>query len=721
MSDSRPTVAISSDFLGAFARIPRAQQKKVQEFISKFRHDPTSSGINYEKIRDSRSAGVHSVRIDQTYRGVVLKPDQGNVYMLMWVDKHDEAYDWARRHECLVHPSTGALQVIEAEHDAADVSHQQSADQPETASFPDESEPSPPLFGDYSQEQILALGVPERFIARVMALKTVEQLERLEARLPAEAYEPLYLLAAGDDYQALLEEYNERFDAAEPVDVNDYDQAMKRTASQRRFHVVADELELQQMLNAPLEQWRVFLHPSQRKLVEAETKGPMRVLGGAGTGKTVVAMHRARWLAKRLMEQPGKKVLFTTFTRNLAADIQHNLAKICDHDELSRIEVINIDAFVTRLLKRHHYDLKAVYENDKGRELCWSLAMQLMPAELGLPESFYAEEWFRVVQPQQIHDKAGYFRASRTGRGTALTRVQRAQVWPVFEEFRRQMSKHGLRDMNDAMFDAIALLREQQVTLPYAHLVVDEGQDMGAPAFTLLRAIIPEGPDDICIVGDGHQRIYRNKVVLGQCGINVRGRRSKKLKINYRTTEETRKFAVRLLTGVLVDDLDGEQDKSQDYLSLFHGQPPVVRLCPDFNEEVDFIRDEIALLSKEDVPLKAICVVARTKHLRDRYADALRQADLTVQLLDGDSSDDEQVEGVRLATLHRVKGLEFQYVFLAGINRGVVPLPFIQHTADPVELRDNEFNERALLHVAATRAVKGLYVSCGGEPSPYLV
>lgn len=718
MSNTAPTVAISSDFLGAFARIPRAQQKKVQEFISKFRHDPTSPGINYEKIRDSRSAGVHSVRIDQIYRGIVLKPEQGNMYMLMWVDKHDDAYDWARRHECLVHPSTGSLQVVEVDHDSAGQAQQESPVLPDIYQA---TEALRPLFDEYSREQILALGVPEGFINRVMALTTVDRLEQLEARLPAEAYEPLYLLAAGEDYQALLEEYNERFGESEQVDVTDYEQAIQRTASKRRFHVVADELELQQMLNAPLERWRVFLHPSQSKLVEAETKGPVRVLGGAGTGKTVVAMHRARWLAKRLADKPGKKVLFTTFTRNLAADIQHNLSKICDHDELARIEVINIDAFVGRLLKRYKYDLKAVYETDKTREQCWSLAMQLMPAELGFPESFYAEEWFRVIQPQQVQDKADYFKASRTGRGTALTRAQRARVWPVFEEFRRQMSKHGLRDMNDAMFDAIALLKDQQVTLPYAHLVVDEGQDMGAPAFTLLRAIIPEGPDDICIVGDGHQRIYRNKVVLGQCGINVRGRRSKKLKINYRTTEETRRFAVGLLTGVSVDDLDGEQDTSQDYLSLFHGQPPLVRKCADFMTEVEFIKDEVLALNHDAIPLHAICIVARTRHLRDRYAEALKQADIPAHLLDGDSSDDEQTEGVRLATLHRVKGLEFQFVFLAGINQGVVPLPHTQNTSDSVELRDNEFNERALLHVAATRAVKGLYVSCSGEPSVYLL
>ncbi|MDH0240992.1 DNA helicase, partial [Aeromonas caviae] len=113
MTVQSPKVALSDGFLGAFARIPKAQQKKVQEFISKFRQDPTSNGLNYEKIHDARSPNVHSVRIDQTYRGIVLKPEQGSVYMLMWVDKHDEAYDWARRHDCAIHPLTGAIQVVD--------------------------------------------------------------------------------------------------------------------------------------------------------------------------------------------------------------------------------------------------------------------------------------------------------------------------------------------------------------------------------------------------------------------------------------------------------------------------------------------------------------------------------------------------------------------------------------------------------------------------------
>lgn len=703
-----PTVALSDGFLGSFARIPKAQQKKVQEFISKFRQDPTSNGLNYEKIHDSKSANVHSVRIDQTYRGIVLKPEQGSLYILMWVDKHDDAYEWARRHECTIHPATGALQVI-------DTSYLQ-----KTIEIPPVEIPIPTikekLFAAYSSAQILALGVPEAFLKIVMALNDIDGLKQLENKMPSEAWEPLHWLAEGFDYQDVLDEFNQNLN--EKVDTNNFIEAIER--SKQRFHVVENEQELLQMLNAPLEKWRVFLHPSQRKLVEAQANGPVRVLGGAGTGKTVVAMHRARWLAQQLVGQPGKKVLFTTFTRNLALDIRANLQRLCTREEMSRIEVINIDAWMSEQLKRNGYDFRVVYDSDESRRKCWAIALSLAPAELGLSESFYLEEWLRVVQPNAVYTRDDYLKVSRIGRGTALSRIQRAKAWTVFEEFRSQMDRMKLREMGDAMHEAIVLLKEKHVQLPYAHVVVDEAQDIGAPAFTLIRSIVPEGANDLFIVGDGHQRIYRNKVVLGQCGINVRGRRSKKLKINYRTTEETRQFAVSLLTGVKVDDLDGETDESKDYLSLLHGEHPIISNLTDFKAETNLIVQQIQSLLSDGVRSQDICLTARTKHLYERYAIALNSAGIETYTLGQDSGDKDDRTGVRVSTMHRIKGLEFQYVFLAGINDGVVPETKALMTEDPVELRDAIFNERALLHVAATRAVKGLFVSSHGKPSSLL-
>jgi len=297
-------IAISADFLTAMMNLPRAQQKKVNQFVNKFRNDPRNAGINYEKIHDAANSYMRSVRIDQTYRGIILQPERGDIYILLWVDHHDEAYDWARRHQCKIHPSTGAIQLFQTQTKIVEEVEQKVEKV--------EAEDLTQLFENYNIDQLVKLGLPEEFEKKAFSLTSLEQLQSIEKEFPIEAYEALYMIASGLPYDEVLTDYNDN-STNEDIDVDDYAAAIARNGSKRRFVVVDDE-ELQKMLDAPLEKWRVFLHPSQRKLVERNWNGPMRVLGGAGTGKTVVAMHRAKWLASQIVETSNKKILFTTFT-----------------------------------------------------------------------------------------------------------------------------------------------------------------------------------------------------------------------------------------------------------------------------------------------------------------------------------------------------------------------------------------------------------------------
>ena len=295
--------------------------------------------------------------------------------------------------------------------------------------------------------------------------------------------------------------------------------------------------------------------------------GPVRVLGGAGTGKTVAAMHRAKWLAMNVFAGKNDRILFTTFTRNLAADIRENLAKICPQEALARIEVVNLDKWVSDFLKRNGYS--NVIDYGQRINPLWEKALVLAPSELGLDLHFYREEWERVVQPLALSSLSEYIKAARVGRGVRLSRKDRLAVWPVFEDYRALLNENGLREAPDAMRDARLLLENKGDILPYKAVIVDEAQDMGPEAFRLIRQMLPgsERKNDLFIVGDAHQRIYRYKVVLSQCGVNVR-RRSRKLRINYRTTEETRRWAMRLLEGLSVDDLDGGLNEQKGYKSL---------------------------------------------------------------------------------------------------------------------------------------------------------
>ena len=532
----------------------------------------------------------------------------------------------------------------------------------------------------------------------------------MQARLPVEAYETLFLYLAGETYEQLVADR----EAPEHVDTDDFASALNRMESRTRFVVAEDDLALEAMLNAPLEHWRVFLHPTQRRLVERRWNGPVRVLGGAGTGKTVVAMHRARWLARNL---PEGRILFTTFARNLATDIENNLRSICSPEDMSRIEVTNLDRWVVRFLRGKRYEFQV--EFGRNRE-AWQQALDLKPPELDLSDSFYEDEWEQVIQAKGVVSEQEYRHVSRVGRGTRLGRGARVRVWPVFEEYRAQLAERGLKEVDDASRDAAALLGADGAGSGYAAVVVDEAQDMGAQAFSLIRAIAPTASNNLFIAGDGHQRIYgRNRVVMGRCGIDIRGR-SRKLRLNYRTTEETRRWAANLLAGSAIDDLDGGSDDNKGIRSLTRGPEPVLERFDTREEQIEFLMRYLVALQTSGEALRAVCIVARTTGEREAIKQRLLARDVDVEVISRDTIDDAAHAGVRLATMHRVKGLEFERVVMASMNEGLVPLSAaIAGTGDETARELVETEERSLVYVAATRAKKELLVLSYGTPSPY--
>ena len=349
------------------------------------------------------------------------------------------------------------------------------------------------LFHAYTADQLLSLGVPSIYLNKVCELPDLPALKALQNGLPEEVYEALILLANGSDYQTLLETYNDAIN--ETVDVKDYATALARVGSQRQFKLLSDDQDLENMLNAPLEKWRVFLHPSQRKLVELEAKGPTRVLGGPGTGKTVVAMHRAVYLAKKLIEDndTDKRILLTTFTSILARDIRNNLQHIATHDQLNLIEVQNIDAWVETLLRNQGYDYRLVYEDDPERESCWKKAMEYLPTDLNFAETFYQEEWRHIILQYGIRTRGEYLKANRNGRGTALDRMEKAKVWEVFVTYRELLESRKIREIYDAFHDLLEIVQNKDLQLPYSSVVVDEAQDIGAAGFTFASQDHPRG------------------------------------------------------------------------------------------------------------------------------------------------------------------------------------------------------------------------------------
>ncbi|NMB13368.1 MAG: AAA family ATPase [Firmicutes bacterium] len=699
---SNRTVAISADFLAAFAALPRQKQGRVMDFMSKFRANPRSPGINYEKIRNSFDPNMYSVRIDDTYRGIVMREEQSGVYLLLWVDHHDRAYQWASRKRCKVNPTTGTVQVFDVQETTVEVTDRVDAEKA--------------LFAHVTDQQLLRLGVPSEKLAETRAIMSLGDLYQRQASYPEDAYEGLEWVANGFDAEEVLENFYEETPADEEISADDFVKALSKPGSLKTFAVVEGEDELQAMLAAPLERWRVFLHPTQRKIVRRHYNGPARVTGGAGTGKTVVAMHRAKWLAGQL--EGNEKILFTTFTANLAGDIQDNLRKICTIDELRRIEVVHLDLWVARFLQELNYNYRIIY----GEELdnLWSDAITLTGESLDFPEEFYQDEWSRVVQAQETFTLEDYVRASRRGRGVRLDRRKRISLWKIFEEFRNLSNERRVRDVEMAMYECRQIIAKRYSQPLYASIIVDEGQDLSMSAYRLLRTMAgEERPNDLFIVGDAHQRIYRNRAVLSHCGVNIRGR-SSYLRINYRTTEEIRKWAFGLLKGISFDDLDEGYDDGRICQSLTHGAKPIVRDFETLEQEFDYVLEQVCALEAQGTSLKDICVVARTNRLLDDYVRRFLQAGVRTYEIKRSRLDDRSFDGVRIATMHRVKGLEFEHVFVVAANKSILPHPKAIAYEDQVSFTESMTGEKCLLYVALTRAKKSAHITSYGGISEFI-
>lgn len=478
------SVAFSDKYFDSLLKLTPNEQAQANKAVMLFQQDPQHGGLHYEKLTAFRDDKLRSIRVNQDVRIILATVEKQNLYLMLYIDHHEQAYFWAARRKVEINPNTGNLQVFTVQEQELIA-----AEQPAMVT-------QPGLFDAIRDRQLVQLGVPEEALPLVRSMKIEADLEtaRLNEQIPADVHDGLFMLMAGASFD---EAFNEVIPAiTQQVDTDDFAAALARPESRACFVVAENEEALQEVLNQSLEKWRVFLHPAQRRLVEGKKNGPVRVLGGAGTGKTVVAMHRAKWLAEHVAT-PANKVLFTTFTRNLAADIQQNLNKICSPAQRERIEVINLDAWVISFLKKQGYDYGLLMNTQQERQL-WEQAYSDKPAGSGLSLAFFQEEWARVIQPLSIMTADEYKTSSRIGRGTPLNRQQRIDIWPVFERYRHLLSSNYLKEPDDAYRDARRLLEGSPELRPeLCAVIVDEAQDMGTQAFMLIRALVPPSSNDL--------------------------------------------------------------------------------------------------------------------------------------------------------------------------------------------------------------------------------
>ncbi|WP_066891624.1 UvrD-helicase domain-containing protein [Carbonactinospora thermoautotrophica] len=718
-------------------KLPRTVIGAVYEFHHKFRRNPHSPGLRLKPLKNAKAGDsrLYSARVTADYRALLLHLG-GNDYLLLSVKHRKEAYDHLDRITYGINPVTGGIEFIDLH-----VVEENISDRTQETTRQGTEEPARPvpLFAAYTADQLRELGVAEPLLPLIAKITTEEELLGLVEYAPRLTGEVLLALYDGKSFDEVLDQITRPVSVDEQVDPEDYQAAVARPATQ----VTTDDQDIQKVLEDDFSRWQVFLHPTQKKIVERDYSGPARVSGGPGTGKTIVAIHRVKHLVSRLGPGHDTPVLLTTFNKNLAADLRARLLALVGPDLAARVDVVHIDKLAHRVVAEaeHGSARTVISDNDAVRE--WRDMLREL-GETTWDAEFLAAEWSQVILGQAINSRTEYFRARRAGRGRALSRAERNEIWQLVERFTKRLDEKNvwthqqvaeraarlemerdarIREQRDQLGpDGHELIRREagsgtRLRHRYRHVVVDEAQDLHPAHWKMLRAMVAPGPNDMFIVGDPHQRIYDNYVSLGSLGINIRGR-STKLTLSYRTTRQNLAFALGLLSGEQYDDLDGGEETLAGYRSVLHGMRPHLHGAATWGEEQDAVVEQVRAWN--DVSLSSIAICVPTREMVTDLMTRLEGAGFHPVEIGPDGP--KGSDGVHVGTMHRFKGLEYQRMILAGVSDGLVPRRSIEalREADPVRYRRERQRDRSLLFVAATRARDALAVFWHGTPSPFL-
>jgi hypothetical protein len=687
-----PRLSIAKDFLPDYTGLQKPVQRAVLDAIGKFA-EHTHSGLHLEKLNNPKDPRIRTIRITDFWRGVVLAPEAGDTYLLLTVMPHDKAIAYAVSRKFTVNQAIGVLEVRD----------QGALDSVESALRQAASTTPARLYDGVNDADLVRLGIDRDVLPLVRLLTTEQHLLAMANLLPAPQYDVLYALAAGMTPEQAWQEVSSYLADAEPpvaIDPQDLAAAIERTPD--RYVSVSGPDELADILAHPFAAWRTFLHPRQRRVAYRPShRGPVLVSGGAGTGKTVTALHRAAHLAR---QSPHGRILLTTFTRSLAAALEEQLALLVEDPAIrGRVEVLNVDRLAHRVVTEAE-GRRPVIADLKALMALWQSASESTGDRLSAV--FLQREWEQVILAQSLPDRAAYLACERRGRGRPITPAMREKAWAAISWVVGELRRTGRRTHLQVAADAATVLATRAEP-PYRHVLIDEGQDLHPAQWRLLRHAVANGPDDLFIVSDPNQRIYDHRVSLAGLGIEVRGR-STRLTVNYRTTQEILVWAVRMLAGRPSDGLDDVPDTLAGYRSPVHGRRPVVRAYPDWQAELDGLIGQISDWLNGGVEPHAIGVAARTSGRASTIRSALRDAGLP--------------DEVRVATMHGMKGMEFRCMAVAGAAAGSIPAPGAVTAAeeDPIANAQDLHRERCLLFVACTRARDSLFVSYSGPPSPFL-
>ena len=681
---------IANTFTDSLARLSAQDQSVAKETAFDLQATPELGGHGIHPIQGARDRNFRSARVNQDIR--IIFHQQGDNAILCYVAHHNDAYSWAQRRRLETHPRTGAAQLVEIQETVEEIKV------PHYVEGIEPLPPKPPLFGSTSDDELLSYGVPEEWLDFVRAATEDNYLE-IAGHLPEEAAEALLQLATGNIPQAPLP-------IAVGSDPFDHPDAL------RRFRVMSDIEELQKALDYPWEKWSVFLHPDQREIVERNYNGPARVSGSAGTGKTVVALHRAVFLAR---SNPEARVLLTTFSDALASALQSKLRiLIVGEPEIAeRLEVASIDSVANRLYGTMIGQFQ-IGSDEVVRELINQIAGGV--ENLRYSRSFLVSEWQQVVDAWGLQTWEAYRDVPRLGRRRRLQETQRRILWSIFEQVRAGLNEQQLITRSD-LYRQLAQAISQRTNPAFEYAVVDESQDLDIGQLEFLAALGADRPNGLFFAGDLGQRIFQQPFSWRSVGVDIRGR-SRTLRVNYRTSHQIRTHADLLLDPEL-SDVDGNTEERSGTVSVFNGPTPSVSIFDSESEEIDGVAKWITGLSGEGMDPSEIGVFVRSESELPRALKAIEAAGQESELLQGSSLSRDGTVAVGIMQL--AKGLEFRAVAVMACDAEIIPSgERMVQIAEDSDLEDAYNTERYLLYVACTRARDHLLVTGVSPGSEFL-
>lgn len=493
--------------------------------------------------------------------------------------------------------------------------------------------------------------------------------------------------------------------------------------------------DLERYAEGTLRGFLLHLDEQQRRYTDWALSGPTLVKGGPGSGKSTVALYRARAVIERALAagQPVPEVLFTTYTnalinfsRSLLGQLLGDVLKLHPGQLPKKVRVTTVDKVAMWIARASGGHIELADYDQQLAALLYAWAA-LKPRALGelekllvsaalkdLRDEYLLEEFDWVIEGQNCRELDDYLKANRAGRAIPFNEALRSAVWGLYTAYRDYLGERGRRTWGGLRQFALDRVRSGEFARRWDYVIVDEAQDLTPVALALCVELCRD-PAGLFLTADANQSLYnrsfRWRHVHQQ--LQVTGR-TRILRRNYRSTRQIADGAAELLAGM--EDADAEAAE-QEFVHA--GPPPAIYAADGVADQAHWLAAQIWHAAQDlRLPVNAAAVLVPSNGLGASLARLLGQQGLPARFL---SSKEVRLEErcVKVMTLHSAKGLEFPIVAVAHVEAD--RLPRETDATDAQDVQEHLDNQRRLFYVGCTRAMRYLFVTHDRSlPSPFL-